>query len=566
VTLDWEPVEFPVHFPTLLHTLLPHLRGLRLERVFVADTGLTLDLTTTRRTAHCPLCARRSRRVHSRYRRILADLPWAGRSVVLNVQVRRFFCRNRQCPRAIFAERLPHLVTPRARRTVAQQALLLDLACALGGQAGARLATRHGLPTSRATLLRLIARAPLPPVGTPRVLGVDDWSQRRGHTFGTLLVDADQRRPIELLQDRTAATLASWLETHPSIEVVTRDRSTAYAEGAARGAPQAVQVADRFHVIDDLGEAVEQVLDRHRSVLRELTLPSRIATIGAVGPAAASTSGRGSTTRERQRLRRRRAARIDRYERLQVLKGQGWTIGAMARELGISRRTIERWNRIDGFPERKPRRDSGSSPLAPYADYLSQRWDQGCHKGLQLWRAVCEQGYNGPRSAIWPVLHRLRQGLSPIGDIDLSARRRLVRRPLSPRRMASVWLRRATDRTEAEQRVLRQLLELCPDARLAFGLTERFLQLVRERRPNVRERQPNVLDAWLEDAAAAGLPEFRSFATGLQRDKAAIVAAISLPYSNGQTEGQITKLKLLKRSMYGRASFELLRRRVLLAA
>jgi len=386
---------------------------------------------------------------------------------------------------------------------------------------------------------------------------VDDWSQRRGHTYGTILVDADQRRPIELLQDRTAATLASWLETHPSIEVVTRDRSTAYAEGAARGAPQAVQVADRFHVIDDLGEAVEQVLDRHRSVLRELTLPSRTETIGAVDPAAAGTSGSRST-REQRQLRQRRALRIDRYERLQVLKGQGWTIGAMARELGISRRTIERWNRIDGFPERKPRRDSGS-PLAPYADYLSQRWDQGCHKGLQLWRDVCAQGYNGPRSAIWPVLHRLRQGLTPIGEIDLSARRRLVHRPLSPRRMASVWLRRATDRTEAEQRVLRQLLELCPDTRLAFGLTERFLQLV-------RERQANVLDVWLEDAAAAGLPEFRSFATGLQRDKAAIVAAVSLPYSNGQTEGLITKLKLLKRSMYGRASFELLRRRVLLAA
>jgi transposase len=407
-------------------------------------------------------------------------------------------------------------------------------------------------------LLRLIVGAPLPPVGTPRVLGVDDWSQRRGHTYGTILVDADQHRPIELLQDRTATTLADWLETHPSIEVVTRDRSTAYAEGAARGAPQAVQVADRFHVIHDLGEVVEQVLDRHRSALRELTLPPPGATMTAIAPAAAGISGRGSSTRELWQLRQRRALRIDRYERLQVLKGQGWTIGAMARELGISRRTIERWNRIDGFPERKPRRRP-ESPLAPYADYISQCWEQGCRKGLALWRAVCAQGYSGPRGAIWPVLHRLRQGLPPIGSIDLPARRRLIRRPPSPRRLASVWMRRAADRTEAEQRVLQKLLELCPDARLAFGLTERFLQLV-------RERQADALDAWLEDAVATGLPEFRTFVNGLQRDKAAIVAAVFLPYSNGQTEGQITKLKLLKRSMYGRASFELLRRRVLLAA
>jgi hypothetical protein len=239
----------------------------------------------------------------------------------------------------------------------------------------------------------------------------------------------------------------------------------------------------------------------------------------------------------------------------------------MARELGISQRTIERWNRIEGFPERKPRRKS-ESPLAPYADYLSQRWDQadqadrvtaqGCHKGLQLWRDVCAQGYTGPQSAIWPVLHRLRQGLAPIGAIDVSGHRRLVHRPPSPRRMASVWLRRATDRTVAEQSVLQQLLELSTDARVAFALTERFLGLVRERRPD-------ELDTWLQDAVATGLPEFCSFATGLQRDRAAIVAAVSLPHNNGQTEGQVTKLKLLKRSMYGRASFELLRRRVLLA-
>ena len=159
VKLDWEPVDFPVHFPNFVHALLPHLRGLRLECVFVAESGLTLDLTTTRLTAHCPLCSRRSRGVHSRYQRTLADLPWGGRTVVLHVQVRRFCCRNRRCPRAIFAERLPQLVMPRARRTLAQHALLLDLACALGGQPGARLARRHGLLTSRATSLRLIARA-----------------------------------------------------------------------------------------------------------------------------------------------------------------------------------------------------------------------------------------------------------------------------------------------------------------------------------------------------------------------------------------------------------------------
>jgi transposase len=552
-----------VSVTTLVFTLLSHLRGLRLEHVLVADTGLSLSLSTTRRTAQCPLCSRRSRRVHSRYLRTIADLPWAGRSIILRVQVRRFFCRNRHCPRAIFAERLPTLVAPRARRTCGLQALLLDIACALGGQAGARLAARQGMPTSRATLLRLVHQAPLPAVGSPRVLGVDDWSQRRGHTYGTILVDAEQRRPVDLLPDRTATSLAEWLQAHPTIEVVTRDRSPTYAEGAARGAPQAVHVADRFHVLDDLGDAVERVLDRHRSALRELTLPSTLATVGAAQDQMAdhkhaSGSGLGRISREQRRQNEQRALRMDRYARLQVLKQQGWKIDAIARELGLGRRTIERWNRVAGFPERKPRRRP-PNPLAPYADYLERRWNEGCHTGLQLWREVCAQGYRGRQGAIWPVLRRLRQGYPPIQELDPQWSQRLVRRPPSPRRMAGVWLRRAADRTQAEHQALERFLELCPEARLAFSLTERFTSLLREGRSD-------ALEAWLEDASTSGLPEFHSFATGLRRDQPAIVAAVTLPYSNGQTEGQITKLKLLKRSMYGRASFELLRRRVLLAA
>ncbi len=481
----------------------------------------------------------------------------------LTCQVRRFFCRNRCCARAIFGERLPLLVEPRGRRTRALQALLLDIACALGGQAGARLAVRQGVCTSRATLLRLIHRLPLPTVGVPRVLGVDDWSQRRGHTYGTILVDAEQRRPVDLLPDRTATSLADWLHAHPSVEIVTRDRSATYAEGAARGVPQAVQVADRFHVLDDLGDAVERVLDRHRSALRELTLPSTLATVGVAQDQMADRerapgSGFGRISRQQRRQNERRALRMERYARLQVLKQQGWTIGAMARELGIGRRTIERWNRVDGFPERKPRRHP-PNPLAPYADYLVRRWNEGCHTGLQLWREVCAQGYRGPQGAIWPVLHRLRQGYPPIKETDPQWSRRLIRRPPSPRRMAGVWLRRAADRTQAEHQALERLLNVCPEARLAFSLTERFTSLL-------REGKVEALEPWLEDATTSSLPEFHSFATGLRRDQPAIVAAVSLPYSNGQTEGQITKLKLLKRSMYGRASFELLRRRVLLAA
>jgi transposase len=358
-----------VHLTTFLFALLSQLRGFRLERIRIAEEGVIVELSSTRRTARCPLCSRRSHRVHSRYERTLADLPWAHRSVTLHLHVRRFFCPKRRCPRRIFAEQRPELAAPRGRRTQALQSRLLDLACAVGGQAGARLASRQGVLTSRATLLRLVHRAPLPTVGSPRVLGVDDWSQRRGHTYGTILVDADRRRPVELLPDRTATSLAHWLHAHPSVESITRDRSTTYAEGASRGAPDAVQVADRFHLIDDLGDAVERVLDRHRSALRELTLASTLATVGGAGDQSADLQRgpRSSLSRIRRQHRKhdeRRAVRMGRYARLQALKQQGWTIGAIAHELGMSRRTVERWNRVDGFPERKPRRRP-PNPLAP---------------------------------------------------------------------------------------------------------------------------------------------------------------------------------------------------------
>jgi transposase len=325
--------------------MLPHLRGLHLERLLIEDRGLILIVVATRRTAQCPLCSRRARRVHSRYVRTVADLPWGEHAVTLRLQGRRFFCRHRRCPRMIFAERLAKVVAPHARRTPAQQAHLLELACALGGPAGARLAHRQGAPIRRATLLRLLQRAPLPPAGTPRVLGVDDWSQRRGHTYGTILVDADQRRPIDRLPDRTATTLATWLEAHSGIEIVTRDRSGAYGEAVGRGAPSAVQGADRFHLVEDVGKALEQGPEHQRSVLRELALPVPVKVVpltqhssAAASPATWSIAPH--LTRLQHLQQGRRARRLERSEPLRALHERGWPVPAIARHLGMGERTL----------------------------------------------------------------------------------------------------------------------------------------------------------------------------------------------------------------------------------
>jgi transposase len=522
----------------------------------------TIEAITSRAT--CPICGIWSEAVHSLYGRTIADLPWGRQTVRLQLRARKFFCRQPTCSRRIFTERLPAVVAPYARRTVRLTEVVRLLAFALGGEPGARIVGRLGMAASPATLLRLIRRTAVVEAPTPRALGVDDWAQRKRHTYGTILVDLEQHQVVDLLPDRTADTLAAWLHDRSGVEIISRDRSRAYADGAARGAPDAVQVADRFHLAKNLGETVAQVLEHHRADLREVMVPAEATLQSEVGTRPAADLTRRTSvlatlrpTWLQRRQQERRSQRVARYEQMIALRERGLTIAAIARELGVGERTILRWLAAGSFPERKPRRRP-PSPFAPFAEYVTSRWADGCHNGMQLWREVCEQGYAGPRYRIWEVVQRLRQGLTavaePEGEQPEIPSRPL--RPVSPRQVAGIFLRRATDRTAIEQQVLTQVIERCPDARAAYEFTERFLTLT-------RQRQAALLEAWLTDATQSGLPEFQRFAAGLLTDHAAVVAAASLPYSNGQTEGQVNKLKVLKRQMYGRAKLDLLRLRLL---
>lgn len=239
---------------------------LHVEALAVEPRCVTILASTEGHAARCPECGCTSRRVHSRYRRRLADLPWGGVPMRLCVTVRKLFCDNPLCRRKVFAERLEGVAQRYARRTDRQRTALEDIGLALGGRAGARLAVRLGLLASRDTLLRLVRRLPLPLHidYTPRMLGVDDWCIHKPQRYGTILVDLDRRPVVDLLPDRSADALAAWLECHPGVEVITRDGSNTYADGASRGAPEAVQVADRFHLVANLREALRQLLERNR--------------------------------------------------------------------------------------------------------------------------------------------------------------------------------------------------------------------------------------------------------------------------------------------------------------
>ncbi len=550
-----------------LSRLLPQLRGLHIEALTRTADRLTIFAQPLRRTARCPRCGRRSEQIHSRYQRTLADLPVAGLPVVLCVRVRRFRCQRSRCSQRVFAERFPALTDVRARRTHGQRAALTALAFALGGLPGARLGRRLGIVASRATLLRLVRVAPALPLAAPEVLGVDDWAMRKGHRYGSILVDLERRRPVELLADRTATTLAAWLVKHPQPAIISRDRGGAYAEGARQGAPDAVQVADRFHLLSNIGDTLERVIGRHHQALRTAAgavdaarpTPARMP-MPATWPLDASPA---HLTRAQQEQQRRRARRLERYEQVRALHQQGMSLRAISSRIDISRKTARRFLEAETFPERA-QRQRRLSKLAPYEPYVRERWTAGCQNAYTLWLEVRARGFVGAPSLVrryvagWRT-EPARHGWAAQREVPGGPPAPQPTRPWSPRQARWALTKTADDLEPDEQAYCAALLDAAPDLALAQERTQTFCRLVRDR------DHPGLL-RWLSETEHCALPELRGFVAGIRRDQTAVEAALLCEWSNGQTEGQINRLKALKRQMYGRAKLDLLRKRFLYAA
>ena len=367
-------------------TLLPDPTCLHLQLLDASTSMITLVVTTTSEEAECPLCHRCSSQIHSRYVRQIADLPWIGCAVRLQLHVRRFFCSNSECARQIFTERLPSVVAPYARRTTRLTEVLTLIGFALGGEAGKRLASGMSLVTSPDTLLRLIRTQPEEQIPTPRVLGVDDFSFCKRKTYGTILLDLERRIPIDLLPDREAATLVKWLKEHAGVEIISRDRGGPYAEGARLGAPEAQQVADRWHLLSNLSETLKGFFLNKKAQLDALVQkPAENLSEEEASQLTPWYAGTALSKRQEEKSMRLHQERVDLYHQIHDLYARKVDPANIARQVGISRQSVYAYLKRKEPPARTRIHRQYKPLIEPYKEYLIKRWNEGC-RNAQLMR------------------------------------------------------------------------------------------------------------------------------------------------------------------------------------
>jgi transposase len=477
--------------------------------------------------------------------------------------VKRFRCQSEDCSRATFVEVFPDLLEKYARRTVRLHKAQEAIAFALGGQAGSRLACKLQMPISGDTLLRIIRSTSVQSPLEPEVIGVDDWAKRRGRMYGTIVVDLEHHRVIDLLTDRTAETLAQWLRSHPGVKIVARDRSLEYARGISEGAPQAIQVADRWHLLVNLREALQRLLDRLRPELNALIPAATCAKPTEIPIFRHRPRSQGVEMTRQTRTQQRQALHAE----IQRLHNKNLPTRTIARKLGKSPTTIYKYLAMPEFPQKTVRKHIASI-LDAYQAYLSQRWHEGCRNARQLWREIQQRGYPGtyrqvsrwvyerrPTPASTTPRKHLQEDLH--GKLELCSIRPPVAEPGLPVARRLVWLfLHPLEKLDEEEVKLRQSL-------LNHAVLQQACQRVYEFQHMVHKRDGENFTGWLQACQASKIPEFVNLALGMKKDHEAVQSALSSQWSNGQTEGQINRLKLLKRQMYGRANFDLLAARFL---
>jgi transposase len=521
---------------------------IRVDHVRLEPDAVMVEGTATVASSPCPSCGQASDHVHSRYLRTIRDLPWQGRVVTLSLRVRKFRCLNPRRLRAIFCEWLPDFVQARARTTARQTEAHRLLGLALGGEAGARVATSLSMPTSTDTLLRRVKANGNEPGPAPRILGIDDWAIRKGQRYGTILIDLERRRILDLLPGRNGEALKARLKAHPEVEIVSRDRWTAYGQAVAEAAPQAKQIADRWHLLKNLREAAERLFDRRYRALQEPLMAAARATTtprrGLPGicednkPVRPAQEPESLTAREQVRQAKRQR-RMERFDRVHELRRMGQSIRRSAIQLDLDRETVARYLRHPSLPDR---RSSQRSSVAPCQDLVRTRLDEGCVNAAELHRELSANGYRLSYSAVQRFVRR-HMGAAAARRAQAQRTKESAGQLPSSRRLAFALIRRPDERTAQEEAQLGVVAGIDDELAEAVTLATDFAAMIR------RATQRSLSD-WLSKSERSACPELRSFARRLRTNQEAVQAAMTETWSNGAAEGHVNRLKTIKRQMY----------------
>lgn len=639
----------------LTFLVFPHDWQLKLNSTEKRDGKVVISAHRTTNTSTCPDCHKCAHRVHGHYLRHPIDLPICGNPVQLTLTVRRFCCDNRRCRRTTFAERLESILPRYARRTHRLADVQQQVAFELGGRAGARLLSQMAMDASRDTLIRMIRFAACSSHSTPRVLGVDDWAFKKGQSYGTLLVDLETHQVVDLLPNRNAKSLAKWLAEHPGVEIISRDRGKEYIKGATDGAPKAIQVADRWHLLKNLREALVRVFEAKPDCLKAAANPMPIEQASesepldgvdeytsmtiqndnskdgwsssptsasgdqrAAEPLTQSLSGVNQTatvpgdrdfidsqsqtqnvlkstetktdvavlngkpptsncqltvcqgvlqatemecrvTHQSVLTEKTQAAddgkpekqthKLKRFFAVKHLQKQGLSQREIARRLKMNRFTVRKYMEAESCPTyrsgvRRPRL------IDEHQSHIRRCIEQGCTNATVIFSQLQQQGFSGSYGTVARFVASAKAAGSHPTDTPK------MKKPWSPARVAWLVVKREAELTDDEKNAIFQIKRVDSTVEMAHTLGQRFLKMI-------HQAEPQALIPWLEDVAESSIPALKNFAKGIKADISAVTNALGLPWSQGQTEGQVNRLKLIKRAMYGRANFDLLRKRVI---
>jgi transposase len=479
--------------------------GLEVAEISVADPVLTIHIIATTKSNACPLCKRVSIRIRSYYTRLVADVPCGGRQVQLILHVRKFRCEMADCPRHVFTERLAPFLEPWARVTTRFNKTIEAIGQATCGELGARFAPHLGIATSPTTILRRTMALPTCLPEKVSLLGIDDWSFRRGRKFGTILVDLATHKTIDLLPDRTTETSAAWMQTHPEIKIVSRDRGGEYAAAARMGAPQARQVADRFHLAQNLTTRVEEILTKHHAEICQAAHPVESPSDLPNEQGFLADDWRPAIEPHAQQVMiARQEERQDRYRQLQELHNLGLPTKEIARRMGMALRTVEPWL-FQGIPHTKPR-CKRSSCFDSYAAAAFELWQHGCRNSVEMWQELQNKGYKGS----YRTVHRFVETLPDYSRRIQGTMKRCKDVPESLlqnfQAREAVWLfvRKSSDLSEKEQKELAAICQASPTAQTVYTLVQQFMSMI-------RQLEGERLDDWLSLVRASQIPELQGF-------------------------------------------------------